>query len=387
MVRVLHISAGNLYGGVETLLVTLARFRNLCPSMKPEFAICFEGRLELELKNAQVPVHRLGGVRVRNPFSVRRARQKLTQLLRSQRFDAALCHMPWALAVFGPAIRSADVPLLYWQHGVTAGHHWLVRWARLTPPDLAICNSRFTAKTLEHFLPGVRSKIVYCPVAPQATPITEADRLELCAELGTAPDATVIIQVGRMESWKGHAFLLRALSQLSDRSEWACWIVGGAQRHHEADYLEQIRATAATLGIDNRVVFLGQRCDLARLLAAADLFCQPNTGPEPFGIVFVEALYSGLPVVTTALGGAAEIVDDSCGVLVAPGDVSALAAALEGLILDPALRRKLASCGPRHASALCAPEVQIPRLCEALEEVANRNDVGQLYDSPGAAVT
>jgi len=368
MVRVLHISAGNLYGGVETLLVTLARFRNLCPSMKPEFATCFEGRLEQELKTAGVSVHRLGGVRLRNPFSVRRARQKLAQLLHLNRFDAAICHMPWALAVFGPAIRSADVPLLYWQHGVTTGRHWLERWARLMPPDLAICNSRFTAKTLEHFLPGVRSEVIYCPVAPEVTPFTEADRLALCAELGTAPDATVIIQAGRMEPLKGHALLLKALSQLRDQSEWTCWIVGGAQRPHEADYLEQIRATAATLGIDKRVVFLGQRGDLVRLLAAADLFCQPNTGPEGFGIVFVEALYSGLPVVTTALGGAAEIIDDSCGVLVAPGDVSALAAALEGLILDPALRRKLASRGPRRANELCAPEVQITRLCETLEK-------------------
>jgi glycosyltransferase involved in cell wall biosynthesis len=383
--RVLHISAGNLYGGVETLLVTLARFRHLCPSMEPEFAICFEGKLARELKKTDVSVHRLGGVRVRNPFSVRRTRQKLAQLLHSKRFDAAICHMPWALAVFGSAIRSADVPLLYWQHGVTAGRHWLERWARLTPPDLAICNSHFTANTLEHFLPGVHNEVIYCPVPPQATPFTEADRLELCTELGTAPEATIIIQVGRMEPLKGHALLLRALSQLRDRGEWACWIVGGAQRRSEAEYLEQIRATARTLGIDNRVVFLGQRDDVARLLSAADLFCQPNVGPEGFGIVFVEALYSGSPVVTTALGGAAEIVDASCGVLVAPGDVSAVAAALEGLILDPALRRMLASRGPRRANALCAPEIQIRRLYETLEKVAD-NRIGQSYDESRIAV-
>ena len=60
---------------------------------------------------------------------------------------------------------------------------------------------------------------------------------------------------------------------------------------------------------------------MTRLLAAADVFCQPNSGPEPFGIVFVEALYAGLPVIATAIGGAQEIVDAAC---MRSGDAGAL---------------------------------------------------------------
>ena len=74
---------------------------------------------------------------------------------------------------------------------------------------------------------------------------------------------------------------------------------------------------ATELGISDRVRFAGQRDDVPGLLAAADVFCQPNTGPEPFGIAYVEALWSRLPVVATQFGGAQEIVDDSCGLLVA----------------------------------------------------------------------
>ena len=76
-------------------------------------------------------------------------------------------------------------------------------------------------------------------------------------------------------------------------------------------------------------------------MAAADVFCQPNTGPEPFGMVLVEAFYAGLPVVTSGFGGAAEIVDQTCGVLTKPGDAEAVAAALRGLIEDPSRRRAL----------------------------------------------
>jgi glycosyltransferase involved in cell wall biosynthesis len=81
------------------------------------------------------------------------------------------------------------------------------------------------------------------------------------------------------------------------------------------------------------------------LLVAADIHCQPNTGPEPFGIAFVEALYAGLPVVTTAIGGGLEIVDESCGKLVAPDDANALSKVLRSLITNPGERAILAAGG------------------------------------------
>jgi glycosyltransferase involved in cell wall biosynthesis len=142
--------------------------------------------------------------------------------------------------------------------------------------------------------------------------------------------------------------------------------VGGAQRAHEARYLEALRAEAVALGIGSRVNFLGQRGDVARLLAAADIQCQPNTGPEPFGITFIEALYAGLPVVTTAIGGALEIVDGSCGILIEPNDPAALAEALGRLIEDRELRARLGAAGPARATALCDPRAQLQALARAL---------------------
>ena len=79
--RVLHISAGNLYGGIETLLVTLARYRALCPDMEQEFAVCSDGRLSAELEALGAQVHKLGAMRLRNPFSIVRARQRIEKAL------------------------------------------------------------------------------------------------------------------------------------------------------------------------------------------------------------------------------------------------------------------------------------------------------------------
>jgi glycosyltransferase involved in cell wall biosynthesis len=129
-------------------------------------------------------------------------------------------------------------------------------------------------------------------------------------------------------------------------------------------YLAKLKQKAISLGISERVRFLDQRSDVARLLSASDIFCQPNTTGEPFGIVFIEALHAQLPVVTTDIGGAREIVDESCGVLVPPGDARSLAAALRTLIQEPTLRTRLGNAGPARASALCNPVMQTNRFRE-----------------------
>jgi glycosyltransferase involved in cell wall biosynthesis len=179
-----------------------------------------------------------------------------------------------------------------------------------------------------------------------------------------------------LERRKGHRLLIDALGLLRDRPGWVLWQVGGIQRPAEAQYLEALAARTRTLGIGDRVRWLGERSDVFDLLAAADLHCQPNETPEPFGITFVEALASGVPVVTTDFGGAREIVDASCGVLVPPGDPVALAAALERLLCDPGLRAALGASGPARARALCDPAQQVRRLELALAHAAGQVEAG-----------
>ena len=218
----------------------------------------------------------------------------------------------------------------------------------------------------------------YCPVAPLDQAVSTDDRAATRVELQTPEEAVVIIQVSRMEAWKGHALHLEALSMLKDLQDWVCWQVGGAQRPNEVEYFEGLKQKAAGLGIGDRVLFLGQRSDVPRLLAAADIHCQPNAGPEPFGIAFIEALRAGLPVVTTALGGACEIVDETCGLLVPPGDAESLAASLRRLIENGNLRTSLGANGPRRARELCDPAKQIERLGRLLASVARSPTVSSI---------
>lgn len=362
--RVLHVYSGNLYGGIETFLVTLARFRGAAPDMVPSFALCFEERLAAELRGAGTPPHLLGEVSARKPWTITRARRRLRELVAREGIDVAVFHAAWPQALLSPALAGSGVQRAFWLHDAASGKSWVERWASRVKPDLVICNSHFTRSTLDALYRAVPSVVEYYPV--QTTPVTLApeERRALRAELGARDETVIIIQTSRFQEWKGQLRHLRAVARLPRELPWLSVQVGGPQRPSEHAYFTEVQATAERLGILDRVRFLGQRSDVPRLLAAADVHCQPNAGPEPFGIVFIEALAAGLPVVTIDMGAAREIVTPEVGFLA--GDGTGLALALERLVREPELRARLGAGGPARARAMCAPEQQIPALARAV---------------------
>jgi glycosyltransferase involved in cell wall biosynthesis len=155
---------------------------------------------------------------------------------------------------------------------------------------------------------------------------------------------------------KGHILLFEALSQLDSDRRWWLWLAGGAQRPVERQYEELLHRAVHNLGIENQVRFLGERTDVADLMTAADLLCQTNERPEGFGLVLVEALRLGLPVIALDEGAAREIITADCGCLTSRKNLSNT---LRKVIHDDALRERLGAQGPGRAEELCAPERQV----------------------------
>lgn len=352
--RVLHVTAGNLFGGIERMLVTIVSTQQA--DCAHEVAVSFEGRLAQELRAAGSPPHAIGEVRFRRPDSVWRARRALSRLLGTQHTDAVIGHAPWSCALAGPVARRAGRPLLMWAHDAPQPDGWPERRIARQPPDRFICNSRHTADAIARWLPGVPRAVVHPPVLP-APAVSPRERQELRAELGAGPATTVILLASRLEAWKGQRVLLEAASRL--RGDVAVWMAGSPQRPSETAYFEELSRLAAGSPVSSRITFLGQRSDVPRLMAAADVYCQPNTAPEPFGIAFVEALAAGVPVVTTAFGGAIEIVDERCGILVGASSPDLVAAALQRLIDSPALRASLSAAGPARAAQVSDPRARL----------------------------
>jgi glycosyltransferase involved in cell wall biosynthesis len=362
-VRTLHVYSGNLWGGIETFLVTLARHARAAPAWESEFALCFDARLRQELTGAGAIVHDLGEVRLRKPLSVVRARRRLQALIDRGRFDAVVFHAAWSQALFGSVPGPATLRV-FWLHDAATGSSRFERLARMSRPGFCVANSEYTQGTLRHLYPDLTSTVQYYPIETSAPTLDSEQRRNVRRELGVNDDQVLVIQASRMEPWKGQRRLLAALAGVDSRLPWVAVLVGGAQRPEERDYVASLERQCAELGIRERVRFLGQRNDVMRLLSASDVHCQPNQGPEPFGIVFVEALAAGLPLVTFALGGPREIVTPEVGMLVS--DDRALTKALEKLLGDGDLRRRLGAAGPARARALCEPATRIPKIQETL---------------------
>lgn len=360
--RVLHVAAGNLFGGIERMLLAIAEAQRP-DECAHDFAVCFEGRVARELREHGGDPGVFGAVRFSRPSTVWRARRVLGRMLASARFDAVICHAPWPYVLAAPVVRRRRRPLLMWVHDIPQIDAWPERKVRHYPPDRFICNSRFTADAVSRWMPGVPRDVIYPPVLPNPR-LHPDERRRVRGAVGAADRTTVIVVAGRLERYKGHHVLLRAAVRL--RGDFAIWVAGAPQRAHEADYLEELHQLAADPALRGRVRFLGDRPDVRRLIAAADIHCQPNTSPEPFGIAFVEALYAGVPVVTTASGGAMEIVDAQSGVLLREPSEAALAEALQQLIDNRAGRLTLGLAGPSRARRVADPDLRLQEMCEVV---------------------
>jgi glycosyltransferase involved in cell wall biosynthesis len=359
--RVLHLGAGNIYGGIERALVAYAAGQATCAEMVPHFALCFAGQLATELQGEGAGVTVLGPAKLSRPFTVVRARRELASLLSEYRPDIVVTHGPWVHCLLGPVVQRAGLPLALFFHNPPA-LHWLDLLARRTRPQIVIANSSFTLRETAWWTRETPAVVCTPPFKTQ----TGLSRVEARAKLALDPNTVLVLQASRLDPYKGHRLHLRALAKLEVEVDWRAAFAGGSQPGKDG-YVRSLVKLRNRLGLRSRVDFLGHRTDVADLLAAADLFCHPNVAPEPFGIAFVEAMLAGVPVVATKMGGAEEILGQGGGELVLP-KVSEVAASLRRLILDCSAREKLGREGREIAQRMYTLETGTCALALALSE-------------------
>jgi glycosyltransferase involved in cell wall biosynthesis len=167
-----------------------------------------------------------------------------------------------------------------------------------------------------------------------------------------------VVFAGRIVAPKGLDVLLRA----------ARWVDGQFVVCGDGVQLPAMRRLAHRLGIAGRVRFTGwlDEQQLSRELAEASVVAMPSVWPEPFGLVGIEALAAGRPVVASATGGVGDWLKDGVnGLAVEPGDASALAAALNTLLADPAKQAALGAAGRQQVAAEFSRERHVAELADA----------------------
>lgn len=196
------------------------------------------------------------------------------------------------------------------------------------------------------------------------------------AELGIAPDEQVVGFVARLDPWKGLDVFLRAAALVSARCPGTIFLVSGDAPAGFESYRDRMVALAGELGIADKVRFLGwtyRLDDIPALMADLDVFCHTSIQPEPFGLVLIEAMAMGCPVVAARAGGPLEIVEDGVsGLLTPPGDAEAVADAVTALLDDPVRRRAIATNGRLGVESRYSKAAFRERLRELYETVLDR---------------
>jgi glycosyltransferase involved in cell wall biosynthesis len=308
--------------------------------------------------------------RLRDPRAFGRTVRRLANMLRAHRPDLALAWSAKAQLYLAPAASLAGMRkrVLWWQHQVPDGH-WLDRLATRLPARAIGCSSEANRAAQETLLPRRRTFVVN-PGIELGGALPDA-RDGLRNRLGIPPGRTVVGVVGRLQPWKGQDRFLEAIAELRRRgNDVHGLLVGGEAFGRSAGYGEELRVLAQRLGIDERVTMTGQVDDPCPYFELLDVAVNASEA-EPFGIVLLESMAAGTPVVAVAAGGPLDVVEDGVsGVLAVDGSPQALAAAIASLLGDPGRRRAIAAAGRRRCEERFSAAAMAGRLGAELEAIA-----------------
>lgn len=200
--------------------------------------------------------------------------------------------------------------------------------------DSALEHARFTSRRMLGVIPNA------IDFRPDSSPQDQVRH-----NLGIQEDEFVVLNVGRLDSGKGQESLIRAFASAFETDTGVRLVIlgDGPLRPHLTDLVRALEMT-------DRVLLPGVTADMGSVYRAADLFVFPSVH-EGLGMALLEAMASGLPCIASDIPPLREVLEDGlCGVLVQPGDIASMAAALRRLHSDAPAREELARLATRRAA-------------------------------------
>jgi len=357
--RILHVIDSLRRGGAESLLVkALPCFSRTYPGIAFQVLTLYAGgALEQSLQCEGIPVGSLG---LGWKYDLR-CLGRLARLLRSRQFDLVHVHLFPADYITALASIGSNATLVCTEHSTWNRRR---RWPLLRQADrlvyrqyrAIICVSEAVRASLQQWLPELAGRTVVVPNGVEVRDSAREGRHQFD-----------LVFVGRLVPEKGADLLLAACAELRRRGVRCRTALVGS-----GAWASRLTAMARQEGLAEEVEFLGERADVEELLRRSRIFVLPARW-EVLPMALLEAMAAGLPVITTGVGGIAEVVRDGReGLIVPDGGGNALADAVTVLLHNPRLRDQLGQAARNTVGARFSLQMHVARLARLYGSLLGR---------------
>ncbi|HUQ05619.1 MAG TPA: glycosyltransferase [Kofleriaceae bacterium] len=327
---IVHVLSSFGVGGQERVALDLAasQVRRGHRVVAVSLAPAPDGPLADEFRTAGAEVIRVA----KGPGTDATLVPRLSWAFRRRKADVVHTHNPLPLIYGAPAARIAGAGSIHTKHGInpgSRGHRFLrTQAAKLVSSFVAVSTVTAQQARAQNDAPDARIVVVPNGIRLERFAPDAAMRAAVRAELGIPASAVVIGTVGRVDEFKNQTLLLMAAAPLLGPDVHVVFVGDGPTR-------EALEAAVKNLTDPSKAHVLGRRMDVARLLTAFDVFCLSSKS-EGLPLVVPEAMASGLPVVSTAVGGIPGVVDEGETGYLTAVDETELRDRLKRLVDDPA---------------------------------------------------
>ncbi len=378
--RILYVLPAGERGGAEVLFLNI--LENLNRNLFEPYVIGLQdGPFIAELqKNGLASLIVVKTNRIRNPKGFFKTTKYIRDFIKSEHIDVVHCNGTGAQIYAGFAAGLAGTPCIYHLHDAVEwswNRQGLVHFlAQISLPVSTLFSrkrrllqfvavSNYVAERFQHSW-GQRNNIhiIHNTIRftnPAAT-VNENSR----------PESPLVIWIGRLQRWKGTHIFLRAAGIVHERFPEAQFcVIGGSLFGIEPDYKKELEDLAGSLSLGNSLKFAGHQTSIESFLESADIVVHSSIRPEPFGLVLLEAMSAGKPVVASNKGGPVEIVEDGVtGLLIPPNDPDELANAIITLLQNRTLRTKMGQAAKERVEQHFNPSKMMLALENLYSELA-----------------
>jgi len=363
-VNILQVLPELKVGGVETGTVDFARY--LVKNGHKAVVVSYGGDLVNDLEEAGV-IHYKLPVHEKSIFTIIKMVKELSLIIRKENIDIvhARSRVPGLIAFF--ACRNTGTVFLTTCHGYYSKH--LLSKVMAYGKLVIVPSNVIGRHMIDDF--GVHPKRIRLIARS-----VDLDKFVFSPYENRPKTGFIVGMIGRITPLKGHAYFLKAIAKIIRSMPYLkVWIVGDAPESKQI-YREEVQTLARRLGISHCVQFLGNRKDIPQIISKLNIVVLSTVTEEAFGRVIIESQACGTPVVATRVGGVVDVVEDGVtGLLVAPKDPDAMAAAILKLLKDKALVEKLTLNARKNVEENFIIEKMSTQTLAAYEEAASIKNI------------